>query len=79
MSGVSSRSPVDERARTERGLLGFYASCTVFGIATAITAVVWIVFPGVEGLAALGWAGVGVAAISAVATWHYLGVMRKER
>ena len=65
--------------RTAAGLSGFYASCTLFGIAVTITAVTWIVFPAEHGLSTLGWVGLIVGALSAVATWYFLGVMRRER
>ncbi|MFO1051928.1 MAG: hypothetical protein U1F36_06915 [Planctomycetota bacterium] len=66
-------------ARTERGLVGFYSACTVFGVAVTISAVVWIVFPEIEELQVLAWIALAIAAVSAVATWHYLAVMRSER
>lgn len=77
MASVSRPEDVDQR--TTRGLIGFYASCTVFGIAVTIMAVTWVAFPDLDGSTALGWAGLVFALLSAAATWHFLGVMRRER
>ncbi|MBI5852130.1 MAG: hypothetical protein HZB39_14040 [Planctomycetes bacterium] len=81
MSSASPRSDSrgPDRERTERGLIGFYASCTVFGVAVSVAAVIWIVFADIATLAPLAWVAAVVAAIAAFATWHYLGVMRAER
>ena len=74
-----SRAGVGEVKRTERGLIGFYASCTVFGVAATVSTVIWIVFPEIEELAVLAWIGLVVTVLAAGATWHYLAVMRSER
>jgi len=71
--------PRDGSARVTRGLIGFYIACTVFGIAITVTAVAWIVFPTMPGSDGIGWLGLVVCALTAAATWHYLGVMRRER
>jgi hypothetical protein len=71
--------PRDGAARLTRGLVGFYVACTVFGVAITITAVAWIVFPTVPGAAGIGWFGVALCVLAAAATWHYLGVTRRER
>lgn len=68
-----------EGSRTERGLIGFYASCTVFGVAASISAVIWIVFAEIDALAPIAWGCAVIALLAAFATWHYLGVMRAER
>lgn len=69
----------DTNGRPTRGLIGFYTSCTVFGIAITITAVSWIVFPTMGGAVAAGWFGVVLAVLSAGATWYFLGATRRER
>ena len=69
----------DGSARVTRGLIGFYAACTVFGIAITITAVAWIVFPTMPGSDGIGWLGLVVCGLTAVATCQYLVVMRRER
>lgn len=69
----------DGSERDTRGLIGFYAACTVFGVAITVTAVAWIVFPTAPGSEGIGWVGLGLCGISSVATWRYLGVMRRER
>jgi hypothetical protein len=67
------------KARATRALVGFYAACTVFGVAITVTAVAWILFPTAEGLRVLGWVGLSVGVLAALATWHQLRVMRLER
>ncbi len=84
MDAVSStqsapESPSENPERVGRGLIGFYASCTVFGIAVSIAAVIWIVFGEMTELHPLAWAAAAVAVLSAIKSWHYLGVMRAER
>jgi hypothetical protein len=71
--------PRDGSARVARGLVGFYAACTVFGVAITVTAVAWIVFPTAPGSEGVGWTGLALCGLASVATWHYLGVMRRER
>ena len=61
------------------GLLGFYGSCTVFGVAVTLSALAWIAFPDFDGMRFLGWFGVIVALLSAIATWYFLGRLRRER
>jgi hypothetical protein len=71
--------PRDGSKRDTRGLIGFYAACTVFGVAITVAAVAWIVFPTAPGAEAIGWFGVVLCGISSIATWRYLGIMRRER
>lgn len=65
--------------QTQRGLAGFYASCTVFGVAVSLSTVIWIAFPDIQALQPIGWIGLVVAVVAALTTWHYLGLMRNER
>lgn len=71
MAGIEDRS-----AGLKTDLVGFYGSCTVFGIAAALAAFAFIVGPDLfgedAGMTTVGWIAVVVCAVSAFTTFWFL-------
>ena len=66
----------DQDTTFRKGLIGFYASCTVVGTASAVAAVCWIVFSQDPGLAIVAWVACAIAAVFSVLTWYFLRLSR---
>ncbi len=69
----------DGDRRFKTGVIGFYVACTMVGVAAAVAAMAWIVFPDSPGMLTVGSVAAVLTIVSGVASWYYLAVSRRER
>lgn len=67
-----------EKTTLNGALIGFYVCCTIVGIAAAVSAAAWIVFPAYSWADTAGIVGVVLIAVCSVLSWHFLRVARRE-
>jgi hypothetical protein len=77
VSDEPRQSPDETRFRI--GVIGFYAACTVVGVAAAIAAMAWIVFPDQPGMETVGTVAAIATVGAGVASWYFLAISRRER